>query len=223
MRTLRLPIQELIDGSLQESSGKGLPVRVVWSRGKKEAKTQYKYLDASSSAHKYDEKIQINTVLELHPETQMPTKEKVSRLAVALNRNYGYKEIAEVNFDLSDFKYNRYNGMRLFLSQVPSNTEYNLAGEAAYIEIGIRGTRADGLVMQRMSQIKSKMQESIKRQMGLVASPIAEETSQQSGSAYQDEIERLKKETESLREQLEAANQGANTAKQQVAELEDEK
>ena len=96
----------------------------------------------------------------------MPLKEKNSRLAIALNRNYGYQELAEVQFDMADFKYGRYNGQRLFLQQVESNTKYNIS-EVGYLEIGIKGTRADGLVMQRMSLIKSKITDTIKKQMQL--------------------------------------------------------
>lgn len=95
----------------------------------------------------------------------MPIKEKNSRLAIALNRNYGYMELAEVQFDMADFKYGRYNGQRLFLQQVETNDKYNLKAGEAYLEIGIKGTRADGLVMQRMSLIKSKITDTIKKQM----------------------------------------------------------
>lgn len=76
----------------------------------------------------------------------MPIKEKSSRLAICLNRNYNYLELADVQFDMADFKYGRYNGQRLFLQQLESNTKYNIS-EQAYLEIGIKGTRADGLVM----------------------------------------------------------------------------
>jgi hypothetical protein len=35
-------------------------------------------------------------------------------LIVTLNKEYNYKQIAEVEFDIADFKYGKYNGMRLF-------------------------------------------------------------------------------------------------------------
>lgn len=46
VRTLKLAIDELTEGLIPEAEegSKGLAVRVVWSRGKKEAKTQYRYL-----------------------------------------------------------------------------------------------------------------------------------------------------------------------------------
>ena len=44
-------------------------LRVVWSRGKKQAKTQVKILNASLDKAVFDEKFQINTILELDPDT----------------------------------------------------------------------------------------------------------------------------------------------------------
>lgn len=46
VRTLKMAITELVEGLIDEGQegAKGLAVRVVWSRGKKEAKTQYRYL-----------------------------------------------------------------------------------------------------------------------------------------------------------------------------------
>jgi len=60
----------------------------------------------------FDEKIQINTVIDIEPESGMPSKEKKSFL---------YKKIAEVEFDIADFKYGKYNGMRLFFEKCKEN------------------------------------------------------------------------------------------------------
>ena len=97
MNTLKMKIKELAESSISEASGKGLPVRVVWSRGKKEAKTHYRYIDKDSNEEEqlFNGKIQINTILNLDPKTLLPTSEKFSRIAIGLNRNYDYKEIAE--------------------------------------------------------------------------------------------------------------------------------
>ena len=70
----------------------------------------------------FDEKFQINTVLELNPETEMPAKEKLSKLTVCLDKNHDRMEIAQVEFDMADFKYGKYNGQRLFLEKAPKNT-----------------------------------------------------------------------------------------------------
>ena len=135
---MKLRIKEIMDGTIPTSS-KGIPVRIVWSRGKKEAKTKYRYLNSSVDERQFDEKIQINTVLNLDPETMMPREQKMSRLAVTLNRDYNYMELAEVSFDMANFKYGKYDGMRLFLNQVASNSQYTIEQDS-YIEIGIKGT-----------------------------------------------------------------------------------
>lgn len=140
-----MKIKELSEGTIPEANGKGLPVRVVWSRGKKEAKTQYRYLSNSVAQQKFEEKIQINTILNLDPETGMPTQQKMSRLAVTLNRNYQYAELAEVQFDMANFKQGRYNKMRLPLVQSAANETYTIEA-GSFLEIGIKGTRADGLI-----------------------------------------------------------------------------
>ena len=45
----------------------------------------------------------------------LPMQQKMSRLAVTLNRSYDYKELAEVQFDMANFKTGKYNGMQLTL------------------------------------------------------------------------------------------------------------
>lgn len=69
----------------------------------------------------FDEKIQINTVIDVDPESGMPSKEKNSFLYVQLNKKMENKKIAEVEFDIADFKYGKYNGMRLFFEKCKEN------------------------------------------------------------------------------------------------------
>ena len=95
----------------------------------------------------------------------MPSKEKTSKLTVALNKENGYKELAEVEFDMADYKYGKYNGMRLFFEKCKDNNQYTFDPAESYIEIGIKGTKADGLVQQRMSAIKEKMANSLQKSM----------------------------------------------------------
>ena len=116
VRHLKLPINEIMNQS-QDQQPIELPVRIIWSRGKKQAKTQYKKLSKAVDTVVFDEKFQINTVLPLHAQTNMPTKTKDSRLSVCLDRSYGGKEIGHLIFDMADFKYGKYNGQRLFLQQ----------------------------------------------------------------------------------------------------------
>ena len=71
------------------------PIRVVWSRGKKQAKTQVKMLNANIHTAIFDEKFQINTVLEIDMETGVPVKGKISKMTVQLDKSLGGTHIAE--------------------------------------------------------------------------------------------------------------------------------
>ena len=90
-------------------------VRVVWSRGKKHAKTQPKILSGSLDKAVFEEKFQINTLLELDPETGAPTKEKISKMTIQLDKSMGELPIAEVEFNMADFVYGEYNPVKLNL------------------------------------------------------------------------------------------------------------
>ena len=48
-----------------------------------------KILNAQLDKAIFDEKFQINTILELDPETGMPVKEKVSKMTVCLDKSMG--------------------------------------------------------------------------------------------------------------------------------------
>ena len=52
----------------------------------------------------------------MDPATRRPVKEKSALLQVALNKHFGYKVVASVEFDMAAFKYDKYAGMRLFLT-----------------------------------------------------------------------------------------------------------
>ena len=58
----------------------------------------------------FDEKFQINTILELDPLTFLPHKEKMSKLTVILELEGNKIPSAWVEFNMTDFKYGRYNG-----------------------------------------------------------------------------------------------------------------
>lgn len=83
-------------------------VRVVWSRGKKQAKTQVKILSGSLDKAVFDEKFQINTILEIDPDSGMPMKEKISKLTVCGDKNLNNIEIGEIEFNMADFHYGEY-------------------------------------------------------------------------------------------------------------------
>lgn len=92
----------------------------------------------------------------------MPIKEKLSKMSVCLDKSLGGKQLGEVEFNMADFNYGSYKSLRLNLNQVKENTEYNFDSSETYIDIGLKGTKADGLVQKRMSAIKGQMNDSLK-------------------------------------------------------------
>jgi hypothetical protein len=88
-------------------------VRVVWSRGKKQAKTHSKVLTPSLDKAIFDEKFQINTILEIDPDTDQPSHEKIGKMTVCLDRSSGGTDLCEVSFNMADFTYGEYKILRL--------------------------------------------------------------------------------------------------------------
>ena len=117
----------------------------------------------------------------------MPTKSKDSRLSVCLDRANGGKEIAHLVFDMADFKYGKYNGQRLFLEKTEANTEWNFNPQKAYLEIGIKGTKQDGLVEKRMKVIKQK----IAKDLSMGFDPGQTQSPQRNRAADQAEIQNI--------------------------------
>ena len=76
VRHLKLQITEIAEQPDDQPDNPPieLPVRIIWSRGKKQAKTQYKKLGKNVDTAVFDEKVQINTVLPLNADNGMPTK-----------------------------------------------------------------------------------------------------------------------------------------------------
>jgi hypothetical protein len=62
--------------------------------------------------------------------------------------------LAEQEFEMSDFLYDEYKPLRLFLKQCEGNTQYPIDTQNTYIDIGLKGKNEDGLVNKRMSAIK---------------------------------------------------------------------
>ena len=100
----------------------------------------------------------------------MPTKEKISKLTVCLDKSLGGHELGTAEVDMGNYAYGQYNMIKLNLIQCPSNTEYPFESSETYLEIGLKGTRADGLVQKRMSAIKQQMAENIKKQLNPMVS-----------------------------------------------------
>ena len=130
-------------------------MRIVWSRGKKSAKTQVKILSASLDKAVFDEKFQINTILELDPETGMPAKDKLSKLTVTLDKSMGETEIGEIEFNMADFTFGEYKIKRLNLNKCPNNNVIHFEPQDAYLDIGLKGTKNSGTLYKRSSTQKS--------------------------------------------------------------------
>lgn len=92
----------------------------------------------------------------------MPCREKSSKMTVQLDKSKGGTHIGEVEFDMGDFEYGAYKYRTLKLNKVEANDIIDFDPEETYLEIGLKGTRQDGLVQKRMSEIKKQMDSSIK-------------------------------------------------------------
>lgn len=102
----------------------------------------------------FDEKFQINTILEFDPMTNMPAKEKISKMTVCLDKSMGGTDIAEINFNMADFKFNEYKILRLYLHKSPDNEKIDIVDDECYLDIGLKGTIAKGF--QNISRGASK-------------------------------------------------------------------
>ena len=76
----------------------------------------------------------------------MPIKEKISKLTVCLDKSLGGTELATAEVDMGNYSYGQYNLIKLNLEQCPGNTEYPFDPSETVLEVGLKGTRADGLV-----------------------------------------------------------------------------
>lgn len=127
----------------------------------------------------------------------MPIKEKISKLTVCLDKSLGGTELGTAEVDMGNYSYGQYNVIKLNLEQCPSNTEYPFDPSETVLEVGLKGTRADGLVQKRMSAIKQQMADNIKKQLNPAKSPNHKEVSQINEAMQammNSEIERIKKE-----------------------------
>ena len=79
----------------------------------------------------------------------MPAKEKISKMTVALDKNMGGTELCDISFNMADFKFNEYKILRLYLNKCLQNTEYEIDGDNTYLDIGLKGTMAKGLMNSR--------------------------------------------------------------------------
>ena len=101
----------------------------------------------------------------------LPTKEKSSKMTVELykaSKEGGGTQLGEVEFNMADYNYGEYKYRTMHLAHCDENTVegggrlLDFDPEVTTIEVGLRGTKQDGLVAKRMNQLKSQMDNSIK-------------------------------------------------------------
>lgn len=92
----------------------------------------------------------------------MPVKDKQSKMTISLGKSLGSKLLGEVEFNMVDFEYGQYKNLKLYFKKDESNEDYPFNEEETYVDIGLKGTKADGLVQRRMSAIKDQMNDSLK-------------------------------------------------------------
>ena len=83
-------------------------------------------------------------------------------MTVQLDKSRGGTLIGEVEFDMTDFEYGQYKYRSLNLIKCPENNVLDFDENETYVEIGLKGTKSDGLVQKRMSEIRQQMDSSIK-------------------------------------------------------------
>ena len=189
-------------------------VRVVWSRGKKQAKTQTKFLTESLDKAVFDEKFQINTIVDIDPVTGIPNKEKMSKMSICLDRNSGGTEIAETDFNMANFKFGEYTITRLHLKQSAGNATIEVDSENTFIEIGLRGQRVDGLLTNRGSKALAS---STWSKLGSVSSSynpansMMDPEQRDANNALTQEIEKMKKDMKLMKKEFERDKAQKNT------------
>ena len=65
----------------------------------------------------------------MDPINNMPSKEKISKMTICLDKYMGGTEIAEINFNMADFKMGEYKILRLYLHKSTSNTTIEIDEE----------------------------------------------------------------------------------------------
>ena len=133
---------------------------MIWSRGKKQAKTHSKVLTSSLDKAIFDEKFQINTILEMDQETGMPALEKLGKMTVCLDKNMGGTELCDITFNMADFKFGEYKILRLYMNKCANNNVIEIDKEETFLDIGLKGTKSQGLLKASMTKTNSLLPKS---------------------------------------------------------------
>jgi hypothetical protein len=84
----------------------------------------------------------------------MPAKEKISKMTVCLDKSMGGHDIADIEFNMADFKFGEYKIVRLNLRKC-SSCPIDIDIDQTFLDIALKGTKAHGLASKRGSLAKS--------------------------------------------------------------------
>ena len=96
------------------------------------------------------EKFQINTVMDVDKASGMPIREKMSKL-ILYRSGDNKKQLGQVDLDLAGFRYNEMQKYQLELEVVDDLDGVIKTDSQCLVEVGLKGSKADGLVAQRMN------------------------------------------------------------------------
>ena len=94
---------------------KAMGIRVIWSRGKKQAKTQTNYAEDDLKSIQFDEEFTIHTLLEVDKRTGIPCINKPSRFSICLDKQHSGIELAFADFNISDLVLNEFKKHKVFV------------------------------------------------------------------------------------------------------------
>ena len=84
----------------------------------------------------------------------MPAKEKISKMTVCLDKSMGGADVADIEFNMADFKFGEYKIVRLALKKC-SSCPIDIDIDSTFLDIALKGTKAHGLASKRGSLAKS--------------------------------------------------------------------
>ena len=86
-------------------------------------------------------------------------------MTLQLDRSRGGTVLGEVELNMGDYIYGQYKYRSLNLVKSDANDVVDFNPEETILEIGLKGTRQEGLYQKRMSEVKKQMDSSIREVM----------------------------------------------------------
>ena len=73
-------------------------------------------------------------------------------MTVMLDKSMGETQLCEVEFNMADFNYGEYKPVKLYLKKCPGNDYMDIDESQCYLDIGLKGTRANYQMDNRKAQ-----------------------------------------------------------------------